>query len=192
MGSFGTVFPAGTVDPTPCKNRASGYLEGVPGQPMWRTFDKLVRETVGWDALGEMYADGEYITVIAERFGVSRSWLSPRLHKRLRALREKGVDYYVMRGEALEERNAQDAQDVPAERDEIAKAKLVIEQRHRLAVAADPATWGDKPNAAPIQILSTGDLHLLAVSDPNVAREARQRFLQSQPAPKALPSGQET
>ena len=191
-GSLGTVSPAGTVGPTPCRNRAPGYLEGVPGQAIARGLTKLMRETCGVEEVVLFWADGGNVRQLAEGVGVSRGWMATQLKKlALKLGEEVGEDFVAMRAESLEQENLDDAEDVEPDRDAIQKAKLVIEQRHRIAAALDPKTWGEKGAAPPVNIFSTGDLHLLAVSDPNVAREAKQRFLATQPAPKALPSGQE-
>ena len=48
------------------------------------------------------------------------------------------------------------------------------------------ATYSDKPDPAQVQILSVGDLHLNAVSSPEVVRAAKQRFLEQHPERKAL------
>lgn len=156
------------------------------GQPVKAALMALIESRGGLDHLWEMFEDGKTMGEVAatlvltypngEQRAISRSFLSGLLNKdestraRLKEARRIGAMPLV-------EDAMQIADDVPADRDEVAKARLRVDTRFRLAGALDKETFGPKGIDVKVQA-NFGDVYL------NALRAAPR---QAPPASDALP-----
>lgn len=130
-------------------------------RPFRRAFLKRLRDAGGWSRIFERIADGDTLVKLGQDLTCSRSWL----HHLICDNPERKVLYDMARREsagAMAELAMQDAETVVADRDEINKAKLKIEQRRYLASVYDREQFGEQVKTAPIQV-NIGQLHLDAL-----------------------------
>lgn len=159
----------------------------LAANPFLKIVIARIKAKGGWQVVFERIARGDALAAIARDYECSRHTMYKLLHKRdqlwdlfVEARRESAM---ALAEEATEiadavgtQRNA-DGSVIPVTRDDIALAKLRVEQRRWLAQAYDKETFGIQPVANQSPILSIGALHL--------------RVLQAPPTPKSLPSGAE-
>jgi len=133
----------------------------MSGRPFRRTTLTTIKALGGWSAILARIASGETMASIARDLGCSRQYLSQLLHENIeiadlfsQAQRDAAA--------ALAEEAMQILDDVPAERDEIAKAKARAEHRKWLASVYDRKTFGEPDKQAHVNI-SIGQLHLDAL-----------------------------
>lgn len=146
----------------------------------------LIEARGGLDHLWEMFEDGKTMGEVAATLvlrypdgvekAISRNFLStmlnktPELRARLKEARRIGATPMVEDTIAI-------ADDVPADRDEVAKARLRVDTRFRLAGAFDKETFG--PKGIDVQVQANfGDVYL------NALKAAPRRIA---PASDALP-----
>jgi hypothetical protein len=140
---------------------------------------RQIEELGGWDvAVFERVANTETQTAIAQSYGISQGFLSRLIHKdpeRIRAFREaKKLAATLYAEEAMSI-----ADHVPADRDEISKARERINVRRWMASAWDRETFGEEKGDVNVNVLNLADLHLDAL---------RHRVTES-PRPLELPPG---
>jgi hypothetical protein len=139
-------------------------------------------------------ADGETLASLAREFGCSRQYLTKLLERPAHAERFAAAKREA--AGALEEKAQETIELAPVERDSLRKAELQAGIYKWRAGLASPATHGDKAPQHTTNVLSLGELHLKAVSDPELIRQAREAFekrtgLQvGAPRPPALPAGE--
>lgn len=148
---------------------------------------------VGLKAILERVAGGETLTALAREFACSRQFLTKFLEHPTRVERFKAAKREA--AGALEEKAQETIELAPVERDSLRKAELQAGVYKWRAGLASPATHGDKAPQHTTNILSLGELHLKAVSDPTIIKQATEAFEArighkiGAPRPLALPPG---
>ena len=128
-----------------------------------RPLESFVKQQIeaqgGWDAcVFERIEAGETQTAVAQSFGVSQGWLSRIIHKdadltqRFTAARRSRARVYAEEAKTL-------ADDVPADRDAIAKVREQIGVRRWLAAVDDRDTFGEQQPQVNVQVNVEG-MHL--------------------------------
>src|SRR6266566_961167 len=169
-----------TSNETPAPKRKRGF-----GRPMQRMFEKLLAQSGGLEGLLEQFRDGKRTAAVADNYGVSRPWLTGWLRHpdRLAAyLEARRVGGTVMMEDA-----ADICDNVPADRDEIQKARLRFESRRVLAAAFDPDTFGEKGNDVSVTV-NTAELHVTALRH-RIVEASQPLAAQLRAAAPQLPAG---
>ena len=150
----------------------------MAGTPFKRALFKKIKEQGGWTWVFERIASGDTVLAIATDLGCSRSFLNgllrtdPKRREIYEAARKESA-------EALIEKSALEADNVGADRDEIQRARLRIEERRYRAGVYDREQFGEQTKSVGGVVVNIGQLHLDAL---------RQRILPAPaPAPLALP-----
>lgn len=134
----------------------------MPGRPFRTTTLKKINSVGGWSAILDRIASGEFIAVIARDIGCSRSYLSKLLHENVEI-----ADLFSQAQRDAAAAHAEEGADildnVPADRDEIMKAKARADYRRWLATVYDRKTFGEPTQQTQVNILSYGQLHLDAL-----------------------------
>ena len=150
----------------------------MASQPTAAFVLKQIEERGGWDvAVFERVANAETQTAIAQSYGISQGFLSRLIHKdpeRIRAFLEaKKLAATLYAEDAMSI-----ADNVPADRDEISKARERISVRRWLASSWDREQYGEVQSDINVNVLNLGEIHLEAL---------RHRIVEA-PRPLGLPS----
>ncbi len=143
----------------------------MAAQPIKRRLLADIKQAGGWEKVFERIASGETQTGIAKGFGVSQGFLSRILNQdeeRRRAFREAKRQA----AQAYADEAKQIVDDVPADRDEIAKARERAGVRKWLAGVYDREQFGEPVPGLDVT-LNVGELHLAALRHRTVADTPR-------------------
>jgi hypothetical protein len=139
----------------------------MAAKPIERFVKKQIAEQGGWDRILERIGSGESISAIAQTFlrpdhhPISFAFFSRLLHQdpeREPAIREAKR----LRAEAWADRALAVSDTCPADRDAVAKARVQIETRLRLAGLADREQYGERKHEINVQV-NTAEVHLDAL-----------------------------
>lgn len=147
-----------------------------------KAFLARVAAAGGWTPLLDRYAEGESLGKIAPDYGVSRMFLYTYLKSKSRPkLQELFLEARAARAEHLADEAQEIADNVPATRDDVSKAKLRIEQRRWRASLLDKEMFGEslKQQPAAQTVINIGELFVKALRERPTS------------PPKQLPSGNE-
>jgi len=171
-------------------------------------FNRYLKQDGGWAGILERVANAESIEAIAAAIrpgfqawckaqGIvvpptmpSRPWLNIQLrHKRMR---EAYTEAQQLSADVWQEKAQFNAENATADRDVINLAKLRVDFAMRMAAIRNRAVYGETPASGPTtNIVSLGTLHLQAVSDPGLIKQAKAALetrLAAERERKALPA----
>jgi hypothetical protein len=140
----------------------------MPGRPMHNKLLSDIAARGGWDPILDAIADGRTIASLAAEYGVSRSFFSTVLH--LDDARSAAVKAArVMSADALAEAVVDIADQTTAQTERA--DRLRVDTKRWLAARRNPEVYGER--VAPLVQINAGQLHLSALQQVEMAREAR-------------------
>lgn len=139
----------------------------MAAKPIERFVKKQIAEQGGWERILERIGSGESISAIAQTFrrpdgdAISFAFFSRLLHQD--PAREAPLaDAKRLRAEAWADQALAHADNVTPDKDHVAKARVVVDTRLRLAGLADRAQYGEAKQQVNVQVNVEG-MHLDAL-----------------------------